>query len=183
MLDSRLIGLIIVFAPLSVLSFGGGQAIMADIQHQSVEVQKWLSNPEFIDMFAISRISPGPNTLISALIGWQVDGLPGAFVAALAMYVPSSVLVYAGSSWFLRSQASPLRLAIERGLAPIAIGLIFAGILAVVRAAQMDLMGLAVLALCTAIFYFTKFSAYLLILIVGLFYASIFFAAGLTFAS
>src|SRR5581483_10083473 len=151
MLDSRLLGLILVFAPLSVLSFGGGQAIMADIQQQSVEVHKWLSNPEFIDMFAISRIAPGPNTLISALIGWHVDGFPGALVAALAMYVPSSLLVYAASSWFIRCQASPFRLAIERGLAPIAIGLIFAGILAVVRAAQMDLLGLAVLVVCTAI--------------------------------
>jgi chromate transporter len=179
MLDSRLIGLILVFAPLSVLSFGGGQAIMADIQQQSVEVQKWLSNPEFVDMFAISRISPGPNTLISALIGWHVDGLTGALVAALAMYLPSSLLVYAASSWFIRSQASPLRIAIEQGLAPIAIGLIFAGTLAVMRAAQMDVMGLAVLAVCTAIFYFTKFSAYLLILIVGAFYAALFFSGGI----
>jgi chromate transporter len=172
-LDSRLIGLIIVFAPLSLLSFGGGQAIVADIQYQTVEVHKWLTNSEFVDMFALSRAAPGPSTLISALIGWQVDGFYGALVAALAMYIPSSVLVYAASSWWQRSQASPLRIAIERGLAPVAIGLIFAGVVAVVQAAKMDALALATLAICTGILYFTKFSSYQLLFIVAAVYGAI----------
>ena len=78
-------------------------------------------------MFAISRASPGPSTLIAALIGWHVDGFTGALAAVLAMYIPSSIVVYAAASWWQRSEASPLRIAIERGLAPVAIGLIFAG--------------------------------------------------------
>src|ERR1700754_1686117 len=148
MLDSRLIGLILVFAPLSVLSFGGGQAIVADIQYQTVEVQKWLTNSEFVDMFAISRASPGPSTLIAALIGWHVDGFAGALAATLAMYIPSSFLVYAAASWWQRSATSPRPIAIERGLQPIAIGLIFAGLLVLVDAAKMDWMQLATLAAC-----------------------------------
>src|SRR5262249_57406046 len=79
MSDNRLLGLVLVFAPLSALSFGGGQAIIADMQHQTV-AQGWLSDTEFADLFAISRAAPGPSTLISALIGWQVAGLVGAVV-------------------------------------------------------------------------------------------------------
>jgi chromate transporter len=89
MSDNRLLGLVLVFAPLSALSFGGGQAIIADMQHQTV-AQGWLSDTEFADLFAISRAAPGPSTLISALIGWQVAGLVGALVATLAMYAFSS---------------------------------------------------------------------------------------------
>lgn len=173
MLDSRLIGLILVFAPLSLLSFGGGQAIVADIQYQTVEVQKWLTNSEFVDMFALSRAAPGPSTLISALIGWHVAGFSGALVAALAMYIPSSILVYAASSWWQRSQASPVRIAIERGLAPVAIGLIFAGVVAVVQAAKMDMLALATLAVSAAILYFTKFSSYRLLFIVAAIYGAL----------
>jgi chromate transporter len=176
MLDSRLIGLVIVFAPLSLLSFGGGQAIVADIQYQTVEVHKWLTNSEFVDMFAISRASPGPSTLIAALIGWQVDGLPGALVAVLAIYVPSSVVVYAAASWWQRSEASPLRMAIEHGLAPVAIGLIFAGLVVLVDAAKMDWLQLATLAVCTVILYFTKFSSYRLLFMVAASYAAILYA-------
>ena len=134
MLDNRLIGLLIVFVPLSLLSFGGGQAIVADIQHQTVDVHSWLSNAQFTDMYAISRASPGPSTLVAALIGYQVAGFLGAFVACLAIYVPSSAVVYAATSWWQRHRVSPVKTAIERGLAPIAIGLIFAGALAVIEA-------------------------------------------------
>lgn len=173
MLDSRLIGLIVVFAPLSLLSFGGGQAIVADIQHQTVDVHGWLTNAAFTDMFALSRAAPGPSTLISALIGWQVGGLPGALVAVLAMYIPSSVLVYAASRWWQRRQGSRWHSAIERGLAPIAVGLIFAGVATVIEAAHMNALALATMAACTAVLFYTRFSSYLLILIVGLLYAAL----------
>ena len=176
MYDSRLIGLILVFAPLSLLSFGGGQAIVADIQYQTVEVHKWLTNSEFVDMFAISRASPGRSTLIAALIGWHVDGFPGALVAVLAIYIPSSILVYGAASWWQRSAASPLRIAIERGLAPVAIGLIFAGLVVLVQAARMDLLQFATLAVCAAILYLTKFSAYRLLFIVAAVYGAIVYA-------
>jgi len=159
-LDSRVIGLILVFAPLSLMSFGAGQAIVADIQYQTVEVHKWLTNSQFVDMFAISRASPGPSTLIAALVGWHVDGFPGALAAVLAMYIPSSIVVYAAGSWWQRSAASPLRIAIERGLAPVAIGLIFAGLVVLVDAAKMDWLQLATLVGCAAILYFTKVSSY-----------------------
>ncbi|HEX2724542.1 MAG TPA: chromate transporter, partial [Beijerinckiaceae bacterium] len=62
-MDNRLVALFAVFAPLSLLSFGGGQAIVADIQHQTVDVYGFLSNQEFADLFAISRAAPGPSTL------------------------------------------------------------------------------------------------------------------------
>src|SRR6476661_6222250 len=176
MLDSRLLGLILVFVPLSLLSFGGGQAIVADIQYQTVEVHKWLTNSEFVDMFAISRASPGPSTLIAALIGWHVDGLAGALVAVLAIYIPSSILVYCAASWWQRSAASPLRIAIERGLQPIAIGLIFAGLLVLVDASKMGYLQLATLVACTAVLYFTKFSSYRLLFIVAALYGAIAFA-------
>jgi chromate transporter len=175
-LDSRVVGLILVFAPLSLLSFGGGQAIVADIQYQTVEVHKWLTNSEFVDMFAISRASPGPSTLIAALIGWHVEGFPGALAAVLAIYVPSSILVYAASSWWQRSTASPLRIAVERGLQPVAIGLIFAGLVVLIQAAKMGWFQLATFAACSAILYFTKFSSYRLLFIVATLYGAIAYA-------
>ena len=50
MSEARLLALVLVFAPLSLLSFGGGQAIVADMQHQVVDVRHWLSGPEFADL-------------------------------------------------------------------------------------------------------------------------------------
>ena len=138
MSETRLLALILVFAPLSLLSFGGGQAIVADMQHQVVDVRHWISGPEFADLFALSRAAPGPSTLIAALIGWQVAGFLGAVVGTLAIYIPSSFVVYGAVRWWHASKDSPWRAAFERGLTPVAVGLVFAGALAVLQAAHVN---------------------------------------------
>lgn len=124
-----------VFAPLSLASFGGGGAIVAEIAHQSVTVHRWTTPGEFADLFAISRAAPGPGTMLSALIGWQAAGWAGAVVAAAALYLPSSLLVYATGWLWGRWRGSPWREAVERGLAPIAAGLVLSGGVAVLRVA------------------------------------------------
>src|SRR6266849_9108811 len=153
--DNRLLGLVLVFAPLSALSFGGGQAIIADMQHQTV-AQGWLSDTEFADLFAISRAAPGPSTLISALIGWQVAGLLGAIVATLAIYIPSSLAVYGAVRWWHASKESPWRGALERGLAPVAVGLVFAGAVAVMQAAQVNALQIVTTLLAAGLLIFTR---------------------------
>jgi chromate transporter len=180
---NRLLGLVLVFAPLSLLSFGGGQAIIADLQYQTVMVHHWLNDKEFANMYAISRAAPGPSTLIAALIGWQVSGFVGALVATLAIYIPSSIVVYRATGWWHTHTDSPWRVAIERGLAPIAVGLIFAGIVAVLRAAHIvegitladvNFRDLGTVLASFALLYFTDISPYLLIGLVALLYGGLY---------
>jgi chromate transporter len=130
-----LIGLVLVFGPLSLFSIGGGASLLAEIEHQSVAVHHWTTQREFADLFAISRAAPGPGTMLSTLIGWKVAGWPGALIATVALYLPSSLLVFGVSRVWGRWRGSPWHGAIERGLAPIAAGLVLAGGLAVLQAA------------------------------------------------
>jgi chromate transporter len=128
-----LLALALVFAPLSLLSIGGGASLLAEIEHQSVAVQKWTTQREFADLFAISRAAPGPGSMLSTLIGWKVAGVPGALAATIALYLPSSLLVYGAARLWGRWRGSVWHTAIERGLAPIAAGLILAGGIAVLQ--------------------------------------------------
>jgi chromate transporter len=128
-----LLALALVFAPLSLLSIGGGAALLAEIEHQSVGVHAWTTQREFADLFAISRAAPGPGTMLSSLIGWEVAGLPGALTATVALYLPSSLLVYGAARLWRRWRGSVWHSAVERGLAPIAAGLILASGIAVIR--------------------------------------------------
>jgi chromate transporter len=130
-----LFGLIIVFGPLSLFSIGGGASLLAEIEHQSVAVHHWTTHREFADLFAISRAAPGPGTMLSTLIGWKVAGWAGAVTATVALYLPSSLLVFGVSRVWGRWRGSLWHSAIERGLAPIAAGLMLAGGLAVLQAA------------------------------------------------
>ena len=128
-----LLALVLVFAPLSLLSIGGGASLLADIEHQSVGVHAWTTQREFADLFAISRAAPGPGTMLSTLIGWKVAGLLGALTATIALYLPSSLLVYGLARLWGRWRGSVWHAAVERGLAPIAAGLILSGGIAVLR--------------------------------------------------
>lgn len=150
MAAERLLALALVFAPLSLVSLGGGASVFAEMQRQSVERYGWLSAERFLDLFAVSRAAPGPGSLVAALVGWEAAGFPGALVAALSLYVPSSLLLLAVGAWWRRAGASPLRDAVERGLAPVAVGLIFAGVVTLAQGDGTGLLGTGTVAVCTA---------------------------------
>jgi chromate transporter len=129
-----LVALAVVFGPLSLLSFGGGNAVIADIAQQAINVQGWTSEREFADLFALSRAAPGPGSMLAALIGWKAAGVSGAFVATVAFYLPSGVLVLAVARLWGRWRGSLWHTAIERGMAPVAAGLFLASGLVVLQA-------------------------------------------------
>ena len=84
-----------VFAPQSFLTVGGGQSILPEIHRQAVDNYGWITEAQFLDYFALSRITPGPASLLVTLIGWQVGGWAGAIVASIAIFLPCSLLIYA----------------------------------------------------------------------------------------
>lgn len=168
--EGKLLGLVLLCVPLSLLSFGGGQTILAGLQHQTVDVHQWLTGQQFTQLFAISRAAPGPSTLITALIGWEVAGLAGAIVATLAIFIPSSALICLVGKWWQRHRGSTWTVAVERGLVPIAVGLIFAGGLAIAKASEPTLISVATIAITAAVLYFTKTSPYTILGVVGLIY-------------
>ena len=125
--EKTLATLVLVFAPLSLVSVGGGPAIIAEMQHQAVAVHQWTTQREFADLFAIARAAPGPGTLLATLIGFSAAGWLGALVVSLAFFLPSSLLVYGAAAMFYRWRGSAWHTAVAAGLAPIAVGLVLAG--------------------------------------------------------
>lgn len=122
--DNLLVSLFVVFAPLSLMAIGGGSSILGELQHSVVDGRHWLTNKAFLDMFAISRVAPGPGTLIVTLMGWHLAGWAGAIVATIAIFAPSSLLVVViAHIWHSRPNAA-WQGAIVYGLAPLAAGLV-----------------------------------------------------------
>jgi chromate transporter len=132
-LGDILVALAVVFAPLSLLSFGGGNSVLADIAQQSI-AHHWTSEREFSDLFALSRAAPGPGSMLAGLIGWKVAGIPGALVATVAFNLPSALLVFVAAHLWGRWRGSLWYAAVERGLAPVAAGLFLSGGIVVLRA-------------------------------------------------
>ena len=124
------------FLLLSMISIGGANAIIPEIHRRVVDLQHWMTDADFAQLFALSQAAPGPNVLIVSLIGWKVAGVVGGVVALLAMSGPSSILTYAVAHAWERFRDAPWRIAIQRGLAPVTVGLILASGYVLTRAAD-----------------------------------------------
>ena len=151
MLERTLLALVVVFAPLSLVSIGGGQAVVVEMHRQTVQVHGWLTDQAFATDWALARLAPGPGSLLVSLIGWQAAGLAGALVAMLAMFVPSSALVCMLAHLWARPRGARIKVAVERGLMPVAAGMILATSYTLLRAAEGGWLLYLVAGLCTAI--------------------------------
>lgn len=122
-----LLELALYFALLSLLSVGGLPSVMPEMQRFVVEMKGWLTPDDFIQAFAVGQAAPGPNVLITSLIGWKVAGLPGAFVALGAMCFPAAVLAWWVSDLWERFKDTRWRRAAQRAIAPVVTGMILSG--------------------------------------------------------
>jgi chromate transporter len=142
------------FALMSLFAIGGANSAVPEMQRVAVEVERWMTDRQFTDMFAIAQVTPGPNVIIVTLIGYHVAGLAGALVATLAMCGPTCVFAfYIGHVWE-RFKDAPWRAAIQAGLLPISIGLIAASAFVVASVAAHNFVAVAV-TLATAIVTYT----------------------------
>ena len=146
-----LIRIFFLIAPFSLVSFGGASSIYAPLQHQVVDVEHWVTVREFLDLFAISRAMPGPGSLFCTLIGWQVAGFGGAVVASLAIYLPSSALVYGVGHVWSRNRGKRWHTALQNGLAPLGVGLLLAGVVTLARLAADGPLPIAIIVVVAAL--------------------------------
>lgn len=114
------------FFLLCCISVGGTNTVMPDMHRYVVEEHAWISDRQFADLYALGQAAPGPNALWVTLVGLQIAGWQGAAATTLALLIPSTALSFAAVALHARNPHSTLGVALRRGLAPIAVGLMFA---------------------------------------------------------
>jgi chromate transporter len=128
-----LLQLAVLFGKLSLLAVGGANATVSEITRQVVDIHHWVTPAQFAQLYAISNAAPGPNVLISTIIGAHVADIPGGIVATLAMVVPSCTLAVVVCRSFERHAAARWRRVVQAALLPITAGLILAAAMVVAR--------------------------------------------------
>ncbi|MEO7762292.1 MAG: chromate transporter [Casimicrobiaceae bacterium] len=144
------------FLTLSLLSIGGANAILPEIHLRAVELEHWMTDADFSQMFALSQAAPGPNVLIVSLVGWKAAGAAGALVAMLAMCAPSSVLTYQIANAWERFRDAPWRIATQTALAPVTVGLMMASGYVLTRTMDHDAIAFALTAITAALALVTR---------------------------
>jgi chromate transporter len=154
--DSPLISLLGYFALLSLFAVGGANAAIPEMHRVAVDVMHWMNDRQFADMYAMAQVSPGPNVIIVALIGYHVAGFAGAGVAITAMCGPTCTLAFFVARTWDRFKGARWRMAIQAGMVPLSIGLIAASAFVLARAADRNVYAALITAATAAVAFFTR---------------------------
>ena len=83
--------LFISFFKIGLFGFGGGLAILSLIEME-VEQHVWMTQQEFVDIVAVSQVTPGPIGC-ATYVGYTVGGLWGSVLATFAIVLPSLIIM------------------------------------------------------------------------------------------
>ncbi|MBR0650678.1 chromate transporter [Roseomonas terrae] len=150
--------LVFGFGAISLVSVGGGIAVLPEMHRLVVDVHGWMTDADFAQRFALAQAAPGPNILVVGLFGWHVGGVLGMLTAVLAMTLPTSMLAFGFSRLRTRLAGRFWLRVVERGLVPIAVGLIAASGLILAQGTATGWMPALVTAASTLFVWRTDFS-------------------------
>ena len=100
LLERRLFELAAVLFKVDLFAFGGGFASLPLMFHEIVEVRSWMDGQTFLNGIALGQITPGPIVITATFVGYMVDGLVGAVVATVGVFLPSFLIVVAAALSF-----------------------------------------------------------------------------------
>jgi chromate transporter len=122
--------LFLAFSRISLTSFGGA---IFWARRELVERRRWLTEREFVDVFTLGQLLPGPNVLnLTVIVGHRFAGWTGAAAAAAGFLGwPCLIIVGMGMLYQLYGALPQVQQALT-GMASVAAGLLFATVIKLV---------------------------------------------------
>lgn len=90
---ASLLKLFLSFLKIGSVLFGSGYVLVAYLDGELVERLGWLTKVQLLDAIAIGQLTPGPVLSTSTFVGYQIQGVRGAMVATLGIFLPSFIFV------------------------------------------------------------------------------------------
>lgn len=123
-IESNLWKIALFFAKAGAFVFGSGLAIVPFLYSGVVKDYGWLNEKQFLDAVAVAMITPGPVVITVGFIGYLVEGISGASVAALATFLPCYLLTILPAPYFKKYGKLPSIKAFVEGVTAAAVGAI-----------------------------------------------------------
>jgi chromate transporter len=115
--------LFLVFLEIGSVLYGSGYVLLAFLQGNLVNDLGWLTDQQLLDAVAVGQVTPGPVFTTATFVGWQIDGLAGAAVATIGIFLPSFLFVAALSPIVRWMQRTPMARAFLDGVIAASLGL------------------------------------------------------------
>jgi chromate transporter len=114
-----------VFLKLGTTAFGGPAAHVAMMQQEVVERRRWLTAREFLDMYAVANLIPGPNsTEMTIFIGHRRAGWRGLIVAGTCFILPAALMCTAIAALYVAYGRNPISASMLWGVKPVVIAVV-----------------------------------------------------------
>lgn len=127
------------FLKIGGFCFGGGYAMIPFIEKEIVASHGWLTSKEFIDIIAISQMTPGPIAINSStFVGYKVVKLAGAVAGTIGVTLPSVIIVLLAGKYLTNIKDSKAVKNIFNGIRPTVLGLIISAAISVGKNAIID---------------------------------------------
>lgn len=161
--DDALTTVIVHFLSLSFLAIGGVIATLPEMHRIAVDLEHWMTDREFAEMFALAQIAPGPNMMIVTLIGYRAAGWLGGFAATACVAVPPAIFAYLVAMGFHRVREATWPVVFRAALVPVSVGLMLATMVIISVASAQSYAAWALLAVSTALMLWTRLHPLLLL--------------------
>lgn len=122
--SDMLMSLFLLFLLIGAVSFGGGYAMIPIIGNELAK-GNLITTQEYTDIVALAGMAPGSIASNSATaVGYHLAGLPGALISAIAITLPSIIIILVFALFFYKINQNLLVQATFYGLRPIVTSLI-----------------------------------------------------------
>ncbi len=154
------------FFKIGLFSFGGGYAILAMIRQEVVVKYAWLSQTQFMEVVAISQMTPGPIAINAAtFIGYQKGGIFGSMLCTLGVIFPSVIIMLLVTISYLKLKRQPWFRNVFAKLRLLSLGLIAAALIMVFGDAIADWFSIIVFAISLLASWRFKLNPFYLLMI------------------
>ncbi|MCG5219176.1 chromate efflux transporter [Streptosporangium sp. KLBMP 9127] len=136
--------------------YGSGYVLLAFLRGDFVDRLGWITNQQLIDAVSIGQVTPGPVFTTATFIGYLVAGPLGAFLATVAIFLPSFVFVGLLTKLTDKLRASAWTSALLDGLNVAALALMAGVSLQLGRSAIIDPLTAAIALVTLALLWKTK---------------------------
>ncbi len=140
----------------NALTVGGGFVMLPMLKAEFVEKYHWLTKQEFLDAIAIGQLTPGPLTVMNAVIGYKVGGFVGSILAMISSYLPCIIIVTIVAKYYYDYKQMTIVKSSFRGIKPAVIGLLAAVALSLGKTALVDPLTFGIALISFAVIAFTK---------------------------
>jgi chromate transporter len=155
-----------LFLKFGVTGFGGPAVVIAMLEEEVVQKNKWMTREHFLDLVGATNLIPGPNaTEMASHIGYTTRGWKGLTIAGICFIIPSVLISLVFAILYVTFGSLPQMELLFYGIRPVVIAVIVGAVLRLGRKAAKSWQLILIAAVVIPLVYL--FGEYIVIILLG----------------